>query len=161
MKDSLAQDNDEDDGVRKVIQDGIDKLKREGIVISQATFYQILAAVNKTNIIDINLHPVRLNFHQTLVLLLNLPLFNYLYALFIFVSIFSYTSLLDNSSYSWIAEVCRLVLGLSIIYAQGYSWYNLNGLSIYAVLLIIVGSFLWFLYFQNDIKRRIPNLSIS
>ena len=100
-------------------------------------------------------------FHMFTIIHNTEPLFNYLYALFIFVSIFSYTSLLDNSSYSWIAEVCRLVLGLSIIYAQGYSWYNLNGLSIYAVLLIIVGSFLWFLYFQNDIKRRIPNLSIS
>ena len=100
-------------------------------------------------------------FHMFTIIHNTEPLFNYLYALFIFVSIFSYTSLLDNSSYSWIAEVCKLVLGLSIIYAQGYSWYNLNGLSIYAVLLIIVGSFLWFLYFQNDIKRRTLNLSIS
>jgi hypothetical protein len=40
MKDDLAQDNDED-GVRKVIRDSIDKLKRDGIVISQTTFYQI------------------------------------------------------------------------------------------------------------------------
>jgi len=65
MKDDLAQDNDED-GVRKVIRDSIDKLKRDGIVISQTTFYQILAAVNKTNIIDINLHPVRLSERKAL-----------------------------------------------------------------------------------------------
>ena len=67
MKDSIAQDNDnEDDGVQKVIYDGINKLKHEGIIISQATFYQILAAVNKTNIIDINLHPVRLSERKSL-----------------------------------------------------------------------------------------------
>jgi hypothetical protein len=48
------------------IHDSIDKLKHEGIVISQATFYQILAAVNKTNIIDINLHPVRLSERKSL-----------------------------------------------------------------------------------------------
>ena len=65
MKDGLAQDNDED-GVRKVMHDGIDKLKREGIIISQTTFYQILASVNKTNIIDINLHPVRLSERKAL-----------------------------------------------------------------------------------------------
>ena len=64
MKDGLVQDNNEGD--RKVIQDSIDKLKQEGIVISQTTFYQILAAVNKTNIIDINLHPVRLSERKAL-----------------------------------------------------------------------------------------------
>jgi len=66
MKDSLVQDKDENDDVKKVIYDGIDKLKNEGIVISQATFYQILGEVNKTNIIDINLHPVRLSERKAL-----------------------------------------------------------------------------------------------
>ena len=87
--------------------------------------------------------------------------YNYLYALFIFVSIFSYTSLLDGSTYSWVAEIFKLVLGLSIIYTQNYSWYNLSGMSIYPVLAFITGSFLCSLYFQNNNKRRTTDLSIN
>ena len=89
------------------------------------------------------------------------PLFNYLYAIFIFVSIFSYTSLLDNSSYAWIAEACKLVLGISIIYSQDYNWYNLEGVYIYPVVIILFGSFLCSLYLQNGNKRKAPDLSIS
>ena len=100
-------------------------------------------------------------FHLFIVLHNTEPLFNYLYAIFIFVSIFSYTSLLDNSSYTWIAEACKLVLGLSIIYSQDYNWYNLEGGYIYLVVTIIVGSFLCSLYLQNDNKRKVPDLSIS
>jgi sterol desaturase/sphingolipid hydroxylase (fatty acid hydroxylase superfamily) len=87
--------------------------------------------------------------------------YNYLYALFIFVSIFSNTSLLDGSTYSWVAEIFKLVLGLSIIYTQNYSWYNLSGMSIYPVLAFIAGSFLCSLYFQNNNKRRTTDLSIN
>ena len=100
-------------------------------------------------------------FHLFIVLHNTEPLFNYLYAIFIFVSIFSYTSLLDNSSYAWIAEACKLVLGLGIIYSQDYNWYNLEGVYIYPVVTIIVGSFLCSLYLQNDNKRKVPDLSIS
>ena len=100
-------------------------------------------------------------FHLFIVLHNTEPLFNYLYAIFIFVSIFSYTSLLDNSSYAWIAEAFKLVLGLSIIYSQDYHWYNLEGVYIYPVVTIIVGSFLCSLYLQNDNKRKIPDLSVS
>jgi hypothetical protein len=43
------------------MQDSINKLKREGVIISQDYFYQILLSVNKANIVDINLHPLRLS----------------------------------------------------------------------------------------------------
>ena len=100
-------------------------------------------------------------FHLFIVLHNTEPLFNYLYAIFIFVSIFSYTSLLDNSSYAWIAEACKLVLGISIIYSQDYNWYNLEGVYIYPVVIILVGSFLCSLYLQIGNKRKVPDLSIS
>ena len=100
-------------------------------------------------------------FHLFIVLHNTEPLFNYLYAIFIFVSIFSYTSLLDNSSYAWIAEACKLVLGISIIYSQDYNWYNLEGVYIYPVVIILVGSFLCSLYLQNGNKRKVPDLYIS
>lgn len=100
-------------------------------------------------------------FHLFIVLHNTEPLFNYLYAIFIFVSIFSYTSLLDNSSYAWIAEACKLVLGISIIYSQDYNWYNLEGVYIYPVVIILFGSFLCSLYLQNGNKRKVPDLSIS
>jgi len=63
----LTQDGDD----KYSIPDSIDKLKREGIIISPSTFYHILSAVNKTNIIDINLHPVRLSERKALELKIN------------------------------------------------------------------------------------------
>jgi len=48
------------------LHDDINKLKREGITISQNSFYQILSAVNKNNIVNINLHPVRLSERKSL-----------------------------------------------------------------------------------------------
>jgi len=63
---ALTQENNE-----YSIQDSINKLKREGVIISQQTFYHILSSVNQTNIININLHPVILSERKILELKIN------------------------------------------------------------------------------------------
>ena len=94
-------------------------------------------------------------FHLFTVLHLTEPIYNYLYAVFIFSGIFSYTSLLDGSSYAWVAETFKLILGLSIIFMQEYQWY---GMDAYPVLFIILGSFLGSLYFHGENKQNISRL---
>ena len=91
-------------------------------------------------------------FHLFTVLHSTEPIYNYLYAIFIFTGIFSYTSLLDGSSYAWLAETFKLMLGLSIIFMQEYNWFGMN---VYPVLFIILGSFLGSLYFYSENKRNV------
>ena len=65
---ALSQEGLED---KYAIKDGIAKLKQEGVVISQATFHHILSVVNRTNIVDINLHPVILSERKALEMKIN------------------------------------------------------------------------------------------
>ena len=97
-------------------------------------------------------------FHLFTVLHSTEPIYNYLYAIFIFTGIFSYTSLLDGSSYVWVAETFKLMLGLSIIFMQEYQW---SGMDAYPVLFIILGSFLGSLYFYGENKRNISRLLMN
>jgi len=97
-------------------------------------------------------------FHLFTVLHSTEPIYNYLYAIFIFTGIFSYTSLLDGSSYAWLAETFKLMLGLSIIFMQEYNWY---GMDVYPVLFIILGSFLGSLFFYSENKRNVSRLSMN
>ena len=100
-------------------------------------------------------------FHLFTVLHYTDPVFNYLYAVFIFISIFSYTSLLDQSRLTLVAESIKLFLGISIIYFQDYSWYNVDIIYTYLVGIIITGSFFSTIYFQVIHKQEIADLSIS
>jgi hypothetical protein len=65
---------------------------------------------------------------------------------------------LDGSSYAWVAETFKLMLGLSIIFMQEYQWY---GMDAYPVLFIILWSFLGSLYFYGENKRNISRLSMN
>jgi len=100
-------------------------------------------------------------FHLFTVLHNTQPSLNYLYAVFIFISIFSYTSLLDQSRLTLVAEVFKLFLGISIIYFQDYRWYNVDIIYTYLVGIIITGSFFSTIYFQVYHKQDVGDLSIS
>ena len=100
-------------------------------------------------------------FHLFTVLHYTDPVFNYLYAVFIFISIFSYTSLLDQSRLTLVAETLKFFLGISIIYFQGYSWYNLDIIYTYLVGVIIIASFFSTIYFQVNNNQEVADLSIS
>lgn len=51
----------------------------------------------------------------------------YLYGLFIFVSIYSYTDLMDKNRFAWIFETIRLMFGLSLLYYLG-DWFGIDTL---------------------------------
>ena len=88
-------------------------------------------------------------FHLFLVLHQYEPFLNYLYAIFIFLNIFSYTSLLDNSKLSLYAEMLKFLLGVGILQLQSFTWFNIGGVPV-LLFLIISLLFTIFLYLNNQ-----------
>ena len=72
--------------------------------------------------------------HLFLILESSITPMNYIYAIFIFIHIFSFTALLDNKYYSIIADLLKVCLGIYIIYSQNFSWYGLG--EIFSILFI-------------------------
>ena len=83
-------------------------------------------------------------FHMFLVLHQNDISYNYLYSIFIFISIFAYTSLLNKSSYGFLAEVMRFIFGMWILQSQNFNWFNINGISIFLFLIISIFASVYF-----------------
>ena len=50
----------------------------------------------------------------------------YLYSIFIFIHVFSFTSSLDNKFYAIIADVLKLILGVGLLQYQNYTWFGLH-----------------------------------
>jgi len=78
------------------------------------------------------------------------------YGLFLFVSIYSYTTLLDKSRYALLAEAVRLALGLALIWWQD-GWFGLDGLvsgGSAGVTAIFIFSFLGTAYFNKSECRE-------
>jgi sterol desaturase/sphingolipid hydroxylase (fatty acid hydroxylase superfamily) len=61
----------------------------------------------------------------------------FVYASFIFLSVYSYTSLMDRSRYAWLIELFRLMYALVIIVHYG-GWFNLDTLFSHATLIVSV-----------------------
>ena len=89
-------------------------------------------------------------FHLFLVLHQNDIIYNYFYAIFIFISIFAYTSLLDKSSYALLAEVMRFIFGVWILQLHNFSWFNICLISIFLFLII---SMFTSAYFHFNIQK--------
>jgi hypothetical protein len=48
------------------------------------------------------------------------------YGLFLFVSIFSLTSMMDKAKYGLPSEIIRCIFGLSLMYFQGGDWFGIS-----------------------------------
>ena len=72
----------------------------------------------------------------------NPSLLDYLYGTFLFIHIFSFTSMLDHSMYSIIAEFIKLTLGLALLYVQGNIWFNIGGIFAFIILAYFIISFI-------------------
>ena len=82
------------------------------------------------------------------------PLMGYMYALFLFIQIFSLTSLLDGRWYSIAAEVLKIGTAAFLLYSQQYSWYGINGVLINLFLVYLAGSFIiTYSFFNQSLKR--------
>lgn len=60
----------------------------------------------------------------------------FVYSFFIFLSVYSYTSLMDKSRFAWLMEVARLLIGLTIIYYYN-GWFTLNQFTPQGSLIVI------------------------
>jgi hypothetical protein len=59
----------------------------------------------------------------------------FIYASFIFLSVYSYTSLMDKSRHAWLTEMVRLICALAIInYYHG--WFTLDHVLPYATIVL-------------------------
>lgn len=59
------------------------------------------------------------------------------YGAFLFVSIFSYTTLMDKSRWAVLTEVVRAVFGLGLLWLQGWDWFGLGALGSYGVAMFL------------------------
>jgi alkylglycerol monooxygenase len=69
-----------------------------------------------------------LMFHLFIVLDNQSNLLNYLYGSFLFINIFTFTSLLDKKKYTIKVETLKLFSILLILYYQNYSWFGLQAI---------------------------------
>ena len=93
-------------------------------------------------------------FHLFLVLHQSAPFLNYLYAIFIFLNIFSYTSLLDNSKISLYAETLKFLFGIGILQLQSFTWFNIHGMPVLLFLIISLFATI-FLYLNNQKSAKL------
>ena len=81
-------------------------------------------------------------FHLFTVMNIDNPsLMNYLYGLFIFVHIFSFTTILDHKKYSIIIDFLKMLFGFLLLYFQGYTWFNLSGAFVACIIIYFILSF--------------------
>jgi sterol desaturase/sphingolipid hydroxylase (fatty acid hydroxylase superfamily) len=73
-----------------------------------------------------------------------------LYGLFLFISIFAYTTLMDGSKYAVITELIKVLSGFSLLYWQG-GWYGIDNVVSYGSILVatyLTLSMLMAIYFE-------------
>ena len=85
----------------------------------------------------------------------------YWYGTFIFLSIFSYTELMDKSSYAWIFELLRVLFGIGLIVQLG-GWFNLDALLPFGSTLVVIYfalSFAVSIYFTQIEFKSTPSVT--
>ena len=92
---------------------------------------------------------VLLMFHLFTVIEDNTATMNYLYAFFLLIHIFSFTSLLDYSYYAIVADIFKIILGFSIIYSHNFSWFGLNETFVIGLIIYFITSLFITCYFYR------------
>ena len=77
---------------------------------------------------------------------------NYFYGIFIMIHIFSFTLAMDQSRYLIFAELIKLSFSLILIFIQKFSWFGLQGNSIYLILFYLIISITFTTYFSKKDK---------
>ncbi len=81
-------------------------------------------------------------FHLFTVMNIDNPsLMDYLYGLFIFIHIFSFTAILDQKGYSIIIDFLKMIFGFLLLYFQGYTWFKLSGVFVGFIIFYFILSF--------------------
>jgi len=77
---------------------------------------------------------------------------NYLYAIVLLLSVFSFTSMLDNNNFAFFAELLKASLVFALLSIQDLSWYGLQGIPVYLLITYIIFSLVLTFYFQKNEK---------
>ena len=93
-------------------------------------------------------------FHLLIVFSSNSNMMNYLYAVVLLLSVFSFTSMLDNSNYAFFAELLKAGLVFTLLFIQDLSWYGLQGIPVYILVTYIIFSLGLTFYFQKNEKNN-------
>ena len=99
-----------------------------------------------------------LMFHLFTIIPNGIDTMSYLYATMLLLSVFSFTSTLDQRSYGLVAESLKLILGFSILYFQDYGWFGLSDVFVYGLMFYFISSIFLTSYFQKENKIRTPDL---
>mgnify|MGYP001166836191 CR=1 FL=1 len=89
-------------------------------------------------------------FHMLVMVPSQNALMSYLYAGFLLVHIFSYTSALDHSSYTILSELGKFSFGFYLIFSYGFSWFGMTGFILNAVMAYFVFSLIMTYYFYKS-----------
>ena len=90
-------------------------------------------------------------FHMLIMIPSQSALMSYLYALFVMVNIFSYTSVLDHSRYMILAEIVKIGLAAYLILTNGVSWFGFDGLILQLVMAYLALSlFLTYYFYRTE-----------
>jgi len=90
-------------------------------------------------------------FHMLIMIPSQSTLMSYLYALFIMVNIFSYTSALDHSRYMILIEIVKIGLAGYLISTNGVSWFGFDGFILQLVMAYLALSlFLTYYFYRTE-----------
>tara|TARA_Y100000591_G_scaffold15758_1_gene11897 strand:- start:5685 stop:6947 length:1263 start_codon:yes stop_codon:yes gene_type:complete len=89
-------------------------------------------------------------FHFFSILHLQNSILNYSYGLFILTHIFSFTAAMDQKKYSINAEIIKVFFVLGILVSQNISWFGLDGLYVYCLLIYIITSYCLTRFFYKN-----------
>ena len=93
-------------------------------------------------------------FHLLIVFSNHSNTMNYLYAVVLLLSVFSFTSMLDNNNYAFIAEFIKATLFFVLLFMQNLTWYGLQGIFVYVLITYIICSLLLTYYLQTNEKNN-------
>ena len=91
-------------------------------------------------------------FHLLIIFSSHSNTMNYLYAIVLLLSVFSFTSMLDNNNFAFFAELLKAGLVFALLSIQDLSWYGLQGIPVYLLITYIIFSLVLTFYFQRNEK---------
>ena len=91
-------------------------------------------------------------FHLLIIFSSHSNTMNYLYAIVLLLSVFSFTSMLDNNNFAFFAELLKASLVFALLSIQDLSWYGLQGIPVYLLITYIIFSLVLTFYFQKNEK---------
>lgn len=74
----------------------------------------------------------------------------FLYGAFLFVSVFSYSTLMDKSRWAVLTEAVRVAFGLGLIWWQGWDWFGLGEIGTYSLTGFLLVSLFGAGYFMKN-----------